>query len=124
MRTFDYYLPLESRGKNLKVFCGTLTAADWNKDDKPTEFSLYTIDEADILLGSPHLKKKYLKLLNCPVEVIGERKRNGFGDEYICVKRIRRMSLPQFQLLLARERAIREFEIEESSPLIARQSLE
>ncbi len=124
MRTFDYYLPLKSRGKDLKVFYGTLTATDWNKDDEPTEFSLYTIDEADILLGSPHLKKKYLKLLNRPVEVIGERKKNEFGDEYICVKKIKRMSFPQFQLLSVRDKATREFEMEEFSPLVAIESLE
>ena len=116
--TFDYYLPKRARGKKLEVFYGTLTATDWDKDEKPTEFSVYTMDEADILLGSPHLKKKYLKLINRPVEVIGERKTDAFGDEYLCVKKIRRMKYSEFQFLTQRKHAAHVYDFQEFTPLL------
>ncbi|TNF24583.1 MAG: hypothetical protein EP319_18030 [Deltaproteobacteria bacterium] len=82
-----------------KVFYGILTPSDWDNLNTPIEYSLYTLDENDIPLDATHCKKKIRKLVNKPVEVIGDIKKDSFGDEYLHVKKIRRLRYPVFKSL-------------------------
>lgn len=99
MRLLDYTTTTTGKSK-AKVFYGTLTPTDWDKDDYPIAFSLYSIDEEDIPLeAAPHVKKKLLKLSNRPVEITGEVHTDVFGDDYVFVKKVKRLNFPQFRLL-------------------------
>ncbi len=122
MKILDYS-PTLSR-KKLKILYGTVTPCDWDKEDKPISFSLFTPQEEDILLKGDHLKSKFLKLMNKHVEVIGEERTNVFGEKYVLVKKIRRLNFPEFQLLYRNKLDNNYYELKEYAPSIAKSVLE
>jgi hypothetical protein len=118
MKIIDFNTALIKKS-NLQKFYGTLVPIDWDENDTPIDFAISTFD-SDIPLQADRLKKRFLKFLNKPVEVIGEGRKNSYGDEYIEVKRIKKMNFPEFQLLAKdfKKKALSQFF--EYSPLIAK----
>ena len=77
--------------KNERILRGVLTPVGWNTHEEPIEFSLFMADEEDLFLFGPHLLNRFRNLMNKPVEVLGEFKRNQWGDEYFKVKKVKRI---------------------------------
>lgn len=104
MRDFDSFsftglthLYKKKNFKNERIYHGILTPTDWDEYEVPTEYSLFTIDEEDLLLQSSHLKKKFYSLVNKPVEVVAEARRNQWGDKYLRVKKIRQLKDSEYE---------------------------
>jgi hypothetical protein len=106
MRKLDYSYPLsaviwpdpEPDEYVLQFYYGTVTPTSWDEEDFPVEFSVYTFEEHDIPLRGRKVERKFLKLLNKPVEVIGTEKFDDFGDRYILVKEIRPLEYMEYQI--------------------------
>lgn len=125
MRPLDFKIPLFKESKSMcKTFYGVLTPSEWDEKDRPINFSLFTINEEDIPMEAPHLKKKLLKLSNRPVEVIGKIKRDSFGDKYLFVKKIRRINYPDFKLLTQNKNECDIYDLNEYRPIIDHNQLE
>ena len=87
MKILDY-----SQFTKYEKVCGIVTPIDWDRNGKPCKYSLYTLDEEDIIIEAEHLKKKIKRLANKYVEVTGNIYTNVLGDRVIYARKIKRLS--------------------------------